>query len=498
MRKDKEKDLNKLMEEALVPEEEQPYKVPENWVWVRLGKVALINPPKYVPSDIKDNFLTSFIPMSAVSEVSGVIETPEFREYKDVKKGYTNFLDGDIIFAKITPCMENGKAAIAKDLVGGFGFGSTEFHVLRATKAIENKLIYYMVRSEVFRKQAKSIMTGAVGQQRVHKNFLVNYPLPLPPLPEQKRIVDRLELLWGKINEAKLLIEEAGETFADRRAAILAKAFRGKLTRRWREEHPDIEPAERLLERVKAEKEKLEGTRKGRKKNEELPPIDPPNELPEGWCWVRLGELGSLDRGRSKHRPRNDERLFIGDYPFIQTGDIARSGGKINRHSQTLSEFGLKQSRLFPTGTVAITIAANIADTAILTYPACFPDSVVGFQPYGQIASSEFVEFFFRTIKNDLEHYAPATAQKNINLEILNQVAVPLPSKSEQLQILKLLDSLYGCDEEVEKMLAFEEDLNIITQSILSKAFRGKLGTNNPGEESTLGLLKQALISNSV
>ena len=145
----------------------------------------------------------------------------------------------------------------------------------------------------------------------------------------------------------------------------------------------------------------------------------------------KLGNLGTLDRGVSKVRPRNRADLYEGDYPFIQTGDITKADRYIFSHSQTYSETGLKQSKLWPSGTLCITIAANIAETAILTYDCCFPDSVVGFIPSEKI-NLTYIQYWFKSLQQILERQAPQTAQKNINLQILSQLDVMLPPKFEQ------------------------------------------------------------------
>jgi type I restriction enzyme S subunit len=133
-----------------------------------------------------------------------------------------------------------------------------------------------------------------------------------------------------------------------------------------------------------------------------------------------------MNRGKSKHRPRNAPHLYGGKYPFVQTGDISQSNGRITKHTQTYSEAGLAQRKLWPQGTICITIAANIASSAVLTYPACFPDpdSVVGI--LSDVFPPEYIEFFIRTARSELEQFAPATAQKNINIGILNKVVIPL------------------------------------------------------------------------
>src|SRR4030042_4505887 len=177
-------------------------------------------------------------------------------------------------------------------------------------------------------------------------------------------------------------------------------------------------------------------------------------EVPDEWSWVYLPDLGYMNRGKSKHRPRNAPHLFGGPYPFIQTGDIAQSGGRITSHRQTYSETGLAQSHLWPSGTVCITIAANIANSAILTYPACFPDSIVGLAPDEALCIKEYVEFFTRTARSNLDQFAPATAQKNINIEILSDVAVPLPPLAEQKEIVHRVEAMFKLAEAVEKRVA--------------------------------------------
>lgn len=151
-----------------------------------------------------------------------------------------------------------------------------------------------------------------------------------------------------------------------------------------------------------------------------------PVSNPKGWPVVKLGEVGTLDRGVSKHRPRNDPKLLGGDYPLIQTGDVANCDSYIDTYDSTYSDFGLKQSKLWPAGTLCITIAANIAKTGILKIDACFPDSVVGFRAASD-ATVEYVRVWLSFLQKMLEDAAPESAQKNINLAILRDLDVPLP-----------------------------------------------------------------------
>lgn len=207
---------------------ESPIKLPDGWKWVRMGEVVDVQPPKLKLADVPDDQLCSFVPMSAVSDQTGEITDPEERAFAKVKKGYTSFQEGDVLFAKITPCMENGKAAVARGLKNGFGYGSTEFYVLRCSKYVDNEFVYYLVRSQTFRRQAKRVMTGAVGQQRVPKDFLKQYPLPLPPLPEQREIVRAIKRLTQKENIVKRTVE-MDSLFNRLTKSLLFKAFRGRL-----------------------------------------------------------------------------------------------------------------------------------------------------------------------------------------------------------------------------------------------------------------------------
>lgn len=187
----------------------------------------------------------------------------------------------------------------------------------------------------------------------------------------------------------------------------------------------------------------------------------------KGWVIHKLGEVGKLDRGRSKNRPRNAPELYGGKYPFIQTGDISNAQGYIRTFQQAYSELGLKQSKLWKAGTLCITIAANIAKTAILTFDSCFPDSVVGFVPIEKV-NTEYVQYWFSFVQKELEETAPESAQKNINLEILRELPIPLPPLSEQERFARVV-SRY---ERLRAQQAEAEgQAEMLFQSLLAQAF---------------------------
>ena len=218
----------------------------DSWEEKRLGEVCKINPSKINTKNLSDDLEVSFFPMASLSEITGEIVAPEIRTLRKVKNGFTNFSEGDVVFAKITPCMENGKSAIIGKLINDIGYGTTEFYVLRCGEELSNKYLHYIVRSKKFRDEAKLNMTGAVGQQRVPKKYMEDYTLNLPTFSEQTEIVRIIDDLLAKEQQAKELAENALAKIDLIKKSILARAFRGELGTN----NPADESAVELLKRV--------------------------------------------------------------------------------------------------------------------------------------------------------------------------------------------------------------------------------------------------------
>ncbi|MEZ8127968.1 restriction endonuclease subunit S [Enterovibrio norvegicus] len=183
------------------------------------------------------------------------------------------------------------------------------------------------------------------------------------------------------------------------------------------------------------------------------------------WKEVTLSDLGEVARGRSRHRPRYAEHLYGGDYPFIQTGDVKASGGRILSHTQTYSEAGLAQSRLWPAKTMCITIAANIAETGILQYPACFPDSVIGFIADEQKADVYFIEYLFRQLRKDIQRQATGSVQDNINLQTLERLRFKVPPVEDQAKIASFLN-------EIENKITLNRQINHTLEQMAQTLFK--------------------------
>ena len=320
--------------------------LPDSWKFADLCEVAKLN-PRLDKSAHAGNPIVSFVPMPRVEAGTGAIDVSQTRSLEEVKKGYTSFREGDVLFAKITPCMENGKMAVVPPLKNSLGFGSTEFHVLRPYCEISAQYIYFFVSSESFRRAAEHNMTGAVGQRRVPTSYLADQFVPVPPAREQCRIVAKIDELFSELDKGIESLKTARKQLEVYRQSVLKHALEGKLTAQWREENRDkLETPEQLLARVKRERaehyeQQLEDWRtavrawetKGKPSNKPAKPRKPAGlaqlnsseletlpPLAEGQVYTYLANLGELERGKSKHRPRNAPELFGGPYPFIQTG----------------------------------------------------------------------------------------------------------------------------------------------------------------------------------
>jgi type I restriction enzyme S subunit len=206
--------------------------LPVGWRRVKLGEVCEINPRKPILSR-DDSTLTSFVQMSAVDDIDGVIARPEQKQFSDVKKGYTYFSENDVIFAKITPCMENGKHAIARNLIDGIGFGSTEFHVIRPNQNIIAEWIWYFIRQHLVLQTATNFFTGSVGQQRVPDSFLRSLEIPLPPFEEQKQIAAQLNEELAAVAKARNASEEQVRAVRELPARYLRDVFDNIKRQKW-------------------------------------------------------------------------------------------------------------------------------------------------------------------------------------------------------------------------------------------------------------------------
>ena len=326
-----------------------------------------------------------------------------------------------------------------------FCAGADGIKILKAKDDIFPKYLYYGTKFLTFCIEDK-------GYAR-HYQHIEKQELSVPPLPEQERIVAKIEELFSQLDAAVAELKSVKEKLVIYRQAVLKEAFEGKISSRNKYDYVLDNQFRKISSR-------------------ELEKLSP---IPEHWRYVYLSDLGELARGKSKHRPRNDSRLFEnGKYPFFQTGDVKSAQKELIECEKKYGDFGLAQSKLWPQGTLCITIAANIAETCFLGVDACFPDSIVGFTPNEAIVDKAYVRWFIEISKAQLWAFAPATAQKNINLTTLENLIVPYCSLKEQKIIVQDIEEKISVCNNIEQTVDTAlQQAAALRQNILKQAFEG-------------------------
>jgi len=334
-----------------------------------LGDVLQISSERIDPLNFADRSF-NFIGLENIESHTGRIIKERPTAGSEIQSTKNVFHKGQILYGKLRPYLN--KVYLAEK----GGICSTDIFVLSCDKSLVTaKFVAYCLRSEMVLETVKNLTVGA-NLPRVDAKGFLSIEIPVPPLLEQERSVRILD----EVEALRRLRVSADDRMEAMGSALFHEMFGS--------------PA-------------------------------------SDWPKDKLGNLGSLDRGKSRYRPRDEPSLFGGPYPFIQTGDVANSSGNITTFSQTYSDFGLAQSRLWPAGTLCITIAANIAKTGMLGFDACFPDSVVGFTPNDRVRV-EFIQFWLRTLQGQLEEEAPQAAQRNINLQTLRELELFIPPIGKQ------------------------------------------------------------------
>ncbi|MBF05295.1 hypothetical protein CL644_01155 [bacterium] len=336
---------------------------------------------------------------------------------------------------------------------------------------------YYSIFKSIREDLVKKTATGTA-KQAINKTNFGNYEVPYYSIEQQKELAPKFERLAIKQEDLQSEVQFQENTLPRLTELVIRDAVEGKLTMEWRRKNANIESADQLLDEIRKEKEVLIKNKEIKKEKEilKLTKKDEPYKIPDNWTWCRMQEVGLFQRGKSKHRPRNDTRLFEnGTIPFVQTGDVARSkanGYRIESCSTYYNDYGLSQSKLWPKNTMCITIAANIAQTGFLDMEACFPDSVVAFIPLTDPSIARYVRYFIDLTKTEIEKYAPATAQKNINLGIISELKIPLPPEKEIKKIVEILDSFQEKTRFLEEVTTTtKEEVSLLSRSFLKEAF---------------------------
>jgi type-1 restriction enzyme ecoAI specificity protein len=432
--------LKKRKPLPLVTEDEKQLSLPANWMWSRLGDVALPN-PRVNGSDTEQ---IGFLPMASIEDgYTGRIH-PQGRKWSEVKSGFTKFAEGDVVMAKITPCFQNRKSAIVRRLGSQYGAGTTELHVLRPASLMEAEYLLFFLKTEYVQDELTPQMTGTAGQKRVPLGALTNLPIPVPPLAEQGRIVAKLHGVLPLIDQLAELERE--REYLDREfakaieRAILQAAISGKLTK----QHPEDGTAKELLESIKTERQQLE--KEGKiKKQKPLPPVDKtdePFELPDTWKWAPIGSIVDLINGRAFKR---HELQTSGKWPVLRVGNL------FTNETWYYSDLDLEDDKYCSNGDLLYAWSASFGPHIWRGEKSIFHYHIWKVRHYSM--NRDYLNY---VLQWDVERIRTATTGStmvHVSMTNMRPRTIPVAPIEEQDRIVKRLDSLLPLMDQIGKLV---------------------------------------------
>lgn len=456
------------------------------WPVVRIGDVVEINPR---PGDqVAADSLASFIPMRCVEEESGRFEPIGDRKVAEVRKGYTAFRDGDVLFAKVTPCMENGKAAVMKGLTNGIGFGSTEFFVLRPSQRIDADYLLHFVLQSEFRQRAAGNMTGAVGLRRVPKSYLEQQLIPLPPLFEQRRIVAEIEKQFTRLEVGSTALRRVQANLTRYRAAVLKAACEGRLVSPevWATEKEEsqeaLETGESLLARFLAERCD-HWPRQARYKEPLGPPSTTPWTLPAGWTWCTVGQLLNepLCNGvsvRGSDAPPGIRALRLS--AMSESGFDYSDARYLPLQKADVDDLWIRERDFFVSranGSLRLVGRGTCAQKPLES--TIFPDTMIRLRLADDILATGWLRTLWSSplVRSQIEARVKTTAGiYKIAQPQIEGIVLPLPPLAEQERIVTEVERRLSIIEELEAVVSVNLARSAsLRQSILQRAFAGEL-----------------------
>lgn len=436
--------------------------IPDEWKRRRLRFDVEVNPIKS-KLDLPPETQVSFVPMEAVGELGG-LDLRQTRPLDEVYNGYTYFADGDVCIAKITPCFENGKGALAQSLTNGIAFGTTELHILRPLGGLDARFLFYMTQAHDFRSFGEAEMLGAGGQKRVPEDFLKDWLPPLPPLPIQRRIARFLDEKTARIDA---LIEKKRallDLLAEKRQALITRAVTQGL-------NPDAP-------------RKASG-------------IDWLGEIPEHWEVVPVKRIAKLESGHTPDRK-------IGAYwidcqiPWVSLNDteVLRRGDYISDTTFKINELGLANSsaRILPERAVVFTRDATIGESAITTRPMAVSQHIIAWLCDEERIIPEFLLLAIYGMKGELLRLTNGSTIGTIGLGDVKSIHVAVPPTLEQQVIVdEMFSQKKAIANVAEKIDASVEKLTEYRSALITAAVTGRIPELNESGEN--GRISEDVVS---
>lgn len=441
--------IEERLQQALVPAEEQPYEVPENWVWVRLGAVN-----KYISKSV--NPISEPDKIFELYSVPSMVDNyPEIIAGSDIGSSKQSVCKKDVLLCKINPRIN--RVWKVSQFTDNELIASSEWIIIR-NNHIDANYLMYCFQSKYFREFMLSNVSGVGGSlMRAQPKYVQTYPIPLPPLSEQQRIVERIEELFAKLDEAKERLQEVADSFAVRKAAILHKAFTGELTKQWRCENGVSD---------------------------------------ESWEDKTISKIcGSLKYGTSKKSSDSGEVVVL-RMGNLQNGEIDWSNLAYTSDEEDIKKYLLKPGDILFNRTNSPEL---VGKTSIYRgeMPAIYAGYLIKLDYDENMVVGDYLNYYLNSSRAK-EYYmqvkTDGVSQSNINAKKIGEFEIPLPTLPEQHEIVHLIDDLLAreraAQQATEQALA---SIELMKKSILARAFRGELGTNKASEASALELLKQVL-----
>lgn len=472
MAKTKGLTFEEKLKEALIPKEEQPYEIPENWEWVNYRVIF-----SEISSNNKKIQQKNYLKVGKIAIVD---------QGKDLIGGYTNNMENP--YKEELPVVVFGDHTLnIKYIDFPFYIGADGVKVLKTTNSYNTKFLYYFL---------KNLGINKLGYRR-HFSILKTYFFVLPPLEEQKRIVNKLDSMFEKINKAKESIQEVKENIENRKKSILNKAFKGELTAEWRKNN-QTEDAIELLKSINEEKVKnweqecIEAEKNGKKKPSK-PKIEEiqnmiiskekePYEIPKNWKWVKLGEIIDLISGQDVSNTLcNSEGRGI---PYIL------GASNLNNEIFVAERWIEKPRVISKKNNILLSVKGTIGKIYLQKEEAINLSRQIMALKTGKNIFNKWLKYFLNNIVNEIKEKGNGLIP-GISREIVLNIRTPLPPLEEQQEIVRILDEILEKESKIKELIELEEAIELLEKSILDKAFRGKLGTQNKDDEPAIELLKK-------
>lgn len=507
--------LEEKLRQALIPVDEQPYTIPSNWVWTRLGNMGDYKKGPFGSSLTKSMFVEKGVDTIKVYEQKNAIQ-------KDAKIG-NYYITKDYFLEAMT-----GFEVKPNDIIVSCAGTIGETYILpnNAEKGIINQALmkislkdsieknYYLQYFDYFLKEESKEKSKGTAMKNIPPfKVFKEFPFPLPPLNEQKRIVEKLDFLFEKTKRAKEIIEEIKIDIENRKISILDRAFKGTLTSKWRSENK-ISDVKELLKSINEEKIKkweedcLQAEKDGNKKPKKLiikevkdmivPVDEQPYKLPDSWVWVRLGDIIRYTDNLDINKHYSSEQIIN----YIDIDSINNKFNYIEKvKKEKVKDLSSRARRVLKKDFILYSsVRPYLNNFAIMQDELEDCIGSTGFFVFKPIIISTLYIFRIFLVPYIKELYLSSIKGFNspsINVEIFNTTPIPLPPLEEQQEIVRVLDEVLENENKVKELLELEERIDIFEKSILHKAFKGELGTQNSSDESAMELLKNSIAINT-